>query len=52
MKGHITHSRPGLNKYPVTGNEQSVILGNQAASHSEVAKSMGFVVSSKLSNTC
>lgn len=36
----------------MVGNEQNLILGIQAASHSEMAKSLGFVVSSKLSITC
>ena len=48
----IPYRGQGLSKNPVMGNEQSVNLGNQAASHSEVAKSLGFVVSPKLSITC
>lgn len=41
-----------LSKNQMVGNEQNLILGIQAASHSEMAKSLGFVVSSKLSITC
>lgn len=42
----------GLSKNRMVGNEQNLILGIQAASHSEMAKSLGFVVCSKLRITC